>query len=134
MINEMYKNTVPTIKHFIISVLALFVVPGCASHGTQSGSPVYDDCVTEQGTRSPGTFLSDTVLMARVKSKLMSDDMMDATRIHIKVRHGVVYLDGWVDDAYQNRMARDLARSIDGVVRVVSRLRNANPGTVFIKP
>jgi len=72
--------------------------------------------------------------MARVKSKFMSDDMVDDTRIHVKVRHGVVYLDGWVADAYQHRMARDLIKSIDGVARVESRLQIANPGTIFLTP
>ena len=90
--------------------------------------------MTEQSTRSPATFVSDTVLMARVKSKFMSDDMVNDTNIHVNVRHGVVYLDGWVADTYQHRMARDLAKSIDGVARVVSRLQIANPGTVFITP
>jgi len=64
----------------------------------------------------------------------MSDDMVDDTNIHVKVRHGMVYLDGWVADTYQHRMARDLVRSIDGVARVVSRLQITNPGTVFINP
>lgn len=79
-------------------------------------------------------FVSDTVLMARIKSKFISDDMVDDKDIHVKVRHGVVYLDGWVADTYQRRMARDLVSSIDGVARVVSRLQIANPGTVFINP
>ncbi len=134
MINEMCKKSVPTIKYFILSAFALFLIPGCASQKTNTGSPVYYQSVTAQNVRSPGTFVSDTVLMARVKSKFMSDDMVDDTGIHVKVRHGVVYLDGWVADTYQHRMARDLVRSIDGVARVVSRLQIANPGTVFINP
>ena len=130
----MCKKSVPTIKYFILSAFALFLIPGCASQKTNTGSPVYYQSVTAQSARSPGTFVSDTVLMARVKSKFMSDDMVDDTGIHVKVRHGVVYLDGWVADTYQHRMARDLVRSIDGVARVVSRLQIANPGTVFINP
>ncbi|MDD4272293.1 MAG: BON domain-containing protein [Desulfobacter postgatei] len=95
---------------------------------------MYYQSNTEQSARSPVGFLSDTVLMARVKSKFMSDDMVDDNEIYIKVRHGVVYLDGWVSDTYQRRMAEDLVRSIDGVGRVVSRLQISNPGTVFINP
>lgn len=130
----MCKKSVPTIKYFILSAFALFLIPGCASQKTNTGSPVYYQSVTKQSAWSPGTFVSDTVLMARVKSKFTSDDMVDDTGIHVKVRHGVVYLDGWVADTYQHRMARDLVRSIDGVTRVVSRLQIANPGTVFINP
>ncbi|WP_289022618.1 BON domain-containing protein [Desulfobacter postgatei] len=95
---------------------------------------MYYQSNTEESARSPIGFVSDTVLMARVKSKFMSDDMVDDNEIHIKVRHGVVYLDGWVSDTYQRRMAEDLVRSIDGVGRVVSRLQISNPGTVFINP
>ncbi|WP_320042733.1 BON domain-containing protein [uncultured Desulfobacter sp.] len=89
---------------------------------------------TENRSRSPGAFVSDTVLMAKIKSKFMSDDMVDPEGIDLKVRHGVVYLDGWVADAYQRRIALDLVKSIDGVGRVVNRLRLTNPGTVFLKP
>ncbi len=139
MINEMCKKSVPTTQYFramalILSVFALFSAPGCASQKKNTGSPVYYQSVTEQSARSTATFVSDTVLMARVKSKFMADDMVDDTNIHVKVRHGVVYLDGWVSDTYQRRMARDLVRSIDGVTRVVSRLQMTNPGTVFINP
>ena len=88
----------------------------------------------EESARSPVGFVSDTLLMARIKSKFMSDDMVNDNGIHVKVRHGVVYLDGWVADTYQRRMAQDLVKSVDGVGRVVSRLQIANPGTVFINP
>ena len=107
---------------------------GCASQNADTGSPVYYQPDTKQSTRSPVTFVSDTMLMARVKSKFMSDDMVSDKGIHVKVRHGVVYLDGWVADTYQHRMAQDLVRSIDGVTRVVSRLQIANQGTMFINP
>ncbi|WP_462268318.1 BON domain-containing protein [Desulfobacter sp.] len=118
----------------ILFILSCFIIPACASHKANTGSPIYYQSDKEQSPRSPATFVSDTVLMARIKSKLMSDDMVDNTGIHLKVRHGVVYLDGWVADTYQHRMARDLVRSIAGVARVVSRLQIANPGTVFINP
>ncbi len=135
----MSKKAVSTSKYFramplILSAFALFLVPSCASQKTNTGSPVYYQSTTEQSARSTATFVSDTVLMARVKSKFMSDDMVDDTNIHVKVRHGVVYLDGWISDTYQHRMARDLVASIDGVTRVVSRLQITNPGTVFINP
>ena len=139
MINEMCKKSVLTTHYLramalILSVFTLFLSPSCASQKTNTGSPVYYQSVTEQSARSTATVVSDTLLMTRVKSKFMSDDMVDDTNIHVKVRHGVVYLDGWVSDTYQHRMARDLVRSIDGVTRVVSRLQMTNPGTVFINP
>ncbi|WP_207309074.1 BON domain-containing protein [Desulfobacter hydrogenophilus] len=115
--------------NFIISAMALLIMPGCGSKNT--GSPVHYQANTENCTRSPVAFVSDAVLMGRIKSKFMSDDMVDDDSIHVKVRHGVVYLDGWVTDTYQRRMAQDLVRSIDGVGRVVSRLKLTNQGTIF---
>lgn len=122
----------PQYFNFIILVLAILIMPGCGSKNT--GSPVYYQSGTEYRSRSPVSFVSDTVLMTRIKSKFMSDDMVDDDDIHVKVRHGVVYLDGWVADTYQRRIALDLVKSIDGVGRVVSRLQLTNPGTVFLKP
>ena len=118
--------------YFIALVVAMLIMPGCGPKKT--GSPVYYQSNTEDRSRSPVAFVSDTLLMARIKSKFTSDDMVDDDDIHVKVRHGVVYLDGWVADAYQRRIVLDLVKSIDGVGRVVSRLQLTNPGTVFLKP
>ncbi|WP_321493289.1 BON domain-containing protein [uncultured Desulfobacter sp.] len=128
----MPKKSDYTTKYAIVCAFVLFLMSGCASQNPNAGSPVYYQLDSEQRTRSPVTFVSDTVLMARVKSKFMSDDMVNDEGIHVKVRHGVVYLDGCVADIYQRRMAQDLAGSIDGVVQVISRLKVTNPGTVFM--
>lgn len=129
-------NTLPRLQlkyfRFILWAVVLLIMPGCGT--TNTGSPVYYYSGTEERARSPVDVVGDTVLMAKIKSKFMSDDMVDDDGIHVKVRHGVVYLDGWVADTYQRRMAQDLVKSIDGVVRVVSRLQLTNPGTVFINP
>lgn len=122
----------PKYYYFITLAVAILIMPGCGPKNT--GSPVYYQSSSENRSRSPVAFVSDTMLMARIKSKFMSDDLVDDDDIHVKVRHGVVYLDGWVADAYQRRMAQDLIKSIDGVGRVVSRLQLTNPGTVFLKP
>ncbi len=118
--------------NFAFLMLILLILPGCGPPTT--GSPVYYESSMENRTRSPATFVSDAVLLTRVRSKFISDDMVDDDEIQIKVRHGVVYLDGWVADSYQRRMAQALAQSVDGVNRVVSRLRLTNPGTIFINP
>jgi hypothetical protein len=113
-----------------VLMLVLLILPGCGSLNT--GSPVYYESSAENRTRSPAAFVSDAVLLTRVKSRFIADDMVDDDGIHVKVRHGVVYLDGWVADRHQRRMVQDLVQSIDGVDRVVSRLKLTNPGTIFI--
>ena len=117
---------------FAVVMLILLILPGCGPPST--GSPVYYQSSRESQPRSPAAFVSDAVLLTRVKSRFISDDMVDDDEIHVKVRHGVVYLDGWVADRYQRRMAQDLVQSIDGVNRVVSRLKLTHPGTIFINP
>ena len=117
---------------FVVLMLILLILAGCGPPNT--GSPVYYHSSRENQTRSPAAFVSDAVLLTRVKSRFISDDLVDDDGIDVKVRHGVVYLDGWVADRFQRRMAQDLVQSIDGVNRVVSRLKLTNPGTIFINP
>lgn len=129
--NARQKRVPRELGLFVFSLLILCcnLFPCCSSRNT--GAPVYHQSGTKQNTRSPLTFAGDTILMARVKSKFISDDMVNDDGIHVKVRHGVVYLDGWTTDEYERRMALDLARSVDGVVRVVNNLKLTNQGTVF---
>ena len=112
-----------------VYLFSCFIVQGCSSRN--SGPATYSQ---SQANPSPVSFVSDMMLMARIKSKFISDDMVDDNGIHIKVRSGVVYLEGWAADEYHCRMAKDLVRSVDGVVRVESSLQIANQGTVFEKP
>ncbi len=133
LIRLFLKNSIRSVWITLL-LLILMMAAGCSTGNPDTGSPVYSHSSAEQPGRSPADVISDSLLYSRVALKFNSDDMVDDDGIHIKVRKGAVYLDGRVADIYQRRIATDLARSVEGVVRVVNRLQIANQGTVFVNP
>lgn len=61
---------------------------------------------------------SDTWVTGKVKTALLSEMKLDATRVKVVTEKGVVYLMGLVSAAEADR-ATDLARRVGGVERVV---------------
>lgn len=61
---------------------------------------------------------SDTWVTGKVKTSLLSEMQLDATRVKVVTEKGVVYLMGLVKSAEAER-ATDLARRVGGVERVV---------------
>lgn len=118
----------------ILAIGLMVAVSGCTTSEPSNGSPVYYSPSPEQAPRSIATAAEDTFLLAKVKAKFVSDDLVDDSGIDITVRHGVVILEGTAQDAHHRRMAVDLARTVDGVVRVENRLRLIHTGTTFETP
>ena len=127
----------PRLSHIIqITCLAAFLVisslliTGCANQG-HKGSPVYSSPSPKYAPRSVITVMEDSLILTRIKTRIFSDDMVNGDGIDITVRHGVVYLTGMTKDHYQGRMAADLIRGVEGVVRVENQLNESHPGTTF---
>jgi hyperosmotically inducible periplasmic protein len=75
-------------------------------------------------TTSAGRQVDDAAIKASVKTKLAADVKLSTlTNIEVNSTNGVVTLAGQVDTADQKRMAADVARSVDGVVRVNNNLQ-----------
>ncbi|WDP88783.1 MAG: BON domain-containing protein [Desulfobacter sp.] len=108
----------------------LLLAAGCAS-APPKGSPVYYNRAPEETPRSVFTAAEDTLILARIKSKLFSDDLVDQDDIDIRVRHGVVILEGNARDIYHRRMIMDLIQTVDGVVRIENRMALIHSGTTF---
>jgi len=119
-------------RPYAISIisLVLILVVGCASSPNQ-GSPVYHTASPQETPRSFTTVMDDSLTLARIKTKIFSDDLVDQDGIEITVRHGVVYLTGTAQDNYHRRMIADLIRTVEGVGRIENRLRVAHRGTTF---
>ncbi len=117
-------------RPYAISIisLVLILVLGCASSPNQ-GSPVYYTASPQE--RSFTTVLDDSLTLARIKTKIFSDDLVDQDGIEITVRHGVVYLTGTAQDNYHRRMIADLIRTVEGVGRIENKLNVAHSGTTF---
>ena len=66
------------------------------------------------------------MICARVKTRMISDDFVESGPIDVDVYNGVVYLKGIVQTDSQKRMAADLARGVEGVVKVENQLTLKN--------
>ena len=75
-------------------------------------------------TSSPGRQVDDAAIKTAVKAKMAADVRLSTlTNIEVNSTNGVVTLAGQVDTADQKRMAADVARSVDGVVKVNNNLQ-----------
>jgi hyperosmotically inducible protein len=78
--------------------------------------------------RSVGQTVNDQVLETRVKSALIDSDSVKARNIEVEVRNGVVSLSGTVDSKSEASTAASVARNVEGVKSVDSKL-TAQDGT-----
>ncbi len=77
---------------------------------------------TEFGRRT-GRQANDASLTSQVKSRLLSDNRIKAADINVDTKNKVVYLKGTVPSQEQRKIARSIARSTKGVVKVIDLLR-----------
>ena len=89
-------------------IFTIFILGGCTSKGID--------------TQGPETFVSDTVLEAKVKTALLSNRGLEGFTIHVNAHKGVVQLSGFVDNAVTKEFAGQIARSVDGVREVINNL------------
>ena len=74
--------------------------------------------------RRAGTQIDDAAIKTSVKAKLAADVKLSTlTNIEVNSTNGVVTLAGQVDNPDQKRLAAEVARSVDGVVRVNNELQ-----------
>ena len=69
-----------------------------------------------------GQSIDDSTLTTLVKTKLMEDSTTKAYQINVGTQNGVVQLTGFVDSTAAKTRAGELARSVDGVVKVSNDL------------
>lgn len=78
-------------------------------------------------TSSPGRQVDDASIKASVKAKLAADVRLSTlTNIEVNSTNGVVTLAGQVRDESDRIAAEQVARSVDGVVRVNNDLQVKN--------
>jgi osmotically-inducible protein OsmY len=75
-------------------------------------------------TTSPKRQVDDAAIKASVKAKLAADVKLSTlTNIDVNSTNGVVTLSGQVHNEEERRMAGDVARSVEDVVRVNNELQ-----------
>lgn len=79
---------------------------------------VRNDLRVGEADQSVGRAIDDSAITAQVKTKLIADAPVDANKIDVETRAGVVQLSGFVDSADARNRAGEIARSVDGVREV----------------
>lgn len=80
-------------------------------------------------TQSPERQAEDAAITTEVKSKLAADvDLTTVTNIEINTTNGVVTLVGQVSSEAMKRRAEEVAKQVEGVVRVTNNLQ-VEPGS-----
>jgi hyperosmotically inducible protein len=70
-----------------------------------------------------GQNIDDTTLTTTIKTKLSADRLVNLTRIDMDTYNGVVSLNGIVSTPEEKQCAEEIARSVNGVKKVVNNLQ-----------
>jgi hyperosmotically inducible protein len=79
-------------------------------------------CRTLTG-QSAGTNVDNTVTTAAVKARLSADQLQNLTWVDVDTNGDTVYLSGTASSAEQKARATEIARSVEGVSRVVNNIQ-----------
>lgn len=86
-------------------------------------------CGTSPHSRSTGTVVDDAWITSKVKSSLLSDNLVSGTDVSVETFQGKVMLSGFVDAENQKERAEEIAKSTQGVQQVVNKLE-VKPGAM----
>ncbi len=118
------------LSKMLIFILLMGGVTGCASwrgHNENEGAG------TDRGGGGAER-TDDAALTAKVKAKLLSDDVLNGMKIDVDTQSGVVFLSGVVDTADQKKKAVELAKNTDGVQKVEDNLKVGRIEGSSLKP
>jgi osmotically-inducible protein OsmY len=80
----------------------------------------------ETGQQSAGESIDDAVVTAKVKAKLIDDEVTKAYQIEVATFQGTVQLSGTVDSEEARSRATELAKDVGGVKGVKNSLQVRN--------
>ncbi len=104
-----------------ISLLCLLpVLAGCAAAVVTGTAPVGNRQASSDAAAHQHRH--DAEIASRINSRYVKDELVSAFDVKIAVSHGVVTLTGKVPSRRVERRAIELARSVEGVRQLVSKL------------
>jgi osmotically-inducible protein OsmY len=80
-------------------------------------------CATTEDRSSPGEYIDDTVITAKVKASIFNEPTLKASEINVETYKGDVQLSGFVADPVDAAKAVDIARGVKGVTSVKNDVR-----------
>jgi hyperosmotically inducible protein len=102
-----------TSRLLLAAVLASLVLPACAGGGPS---------IRATPASGANSGMDDTTITSRVKTVLLNDPQVAATKIDVSTAGGVVTLSGSVKSKADETRAIELARQVTGVRDVKSML------------
>ena len=99
-------------------------IVGTAAVGTYKGA-------TDK--RTMGTMLDDSIITAKVKSRLIASKQVSARHIDVDTLKGVVYLSGVVKTEFQKKTVNKITRDVPGVTGIRNQLAigSKSAGQIF---
>ncbi|MEI6208148.1 MAG: BON domain-containing protein [Desulfuromonadales bacterium] len=82
----------------------------------------FSGCAATQKHESTGQYVDDSVITTRVKAAIFEEETLKTLQINVKTFKGIVQLSGFVDSAQRVNTAGDVAKRVDGVVKVENDL------------
>jgi len=79
-------------------------------------------CSATPTQESTGEFLDSSLITAKIKTKLIDDQITGGFQISVYTYKGVVHLSGTVNSDYERDYASKIAKNVDGVVQVKNKL------------
>jgi osmotically-inducible protein OsmY len=116
----------------IASIVASVLFAAGASAQTMSGASSQRTDSASNGTsassESLGQHIGDGAITAKAKAELIGAKDVHASRVHVKTRHGVVWLTGSVPRQADKQRAQEIVQGISGVQSVHNRLKVIEAG------
>jgi osmotically-inducible protein OsmY len=79
-------------------------------------------CASTPKHESTGEYIDDSVITAKIKSKLATDNFLKSFQIGVESRKGIVQLSGFVNSQAAVDKAGQIARGVEGVKSVKNDL------------
>ena len=119
----------------VAAALGSTVMAGCASD-SERDTPAPQPAATRQpaapgepasaGQQTAGETVDDAVVTAKVKARLVDDEVTKAYQINVETFKGTVQLSGSVDSEEARSRATELAKNVGGVKGVKNSLQIRN--------
>jgi len=90
--------------------------------GIEGVKNVDNKLTLKEGKQTVGNKIDDSVITTQVKAAMLADPLMKSLDVSVTTRKGEVQLSGFVDNVTQLTRAVEVAKGVDGVVNVDSRM------------
>jgi len=77
---------------------------------------------TKEGAEKTAEVATDTWITSRIKTKMVGEDVLKESDVHVSTTDHVVTLTGFVKSAAGREKAAEIARSVEGVKEIVNKI------------